>query len=68
MSARLVYEVELIDAHRGKVVWKYNYNHDEPSAGKSVGELALAMDKNVHQSVQDLQDGLVRALSEYVRK
>lgn len=68
MGARLVYEVELIDVHRGKVVWRYNYNHDEPSAGKSLGELALAMDKNVHQSVQELQDGLVRALSEYVRK
>jgi hypothetical protein len=28
----------------------------------------MAMDKNVHQTVQEIQDGVVQALTEYLRK
>jgi len=66
--ARLSYEVELMDLKRGKAIWRHTYNHDEPVSGKSVGDIVEAMDKNVHQSVQEVQDGLVQALSGYTRK
>jgi ABC-type uncharacterized transport system auxiliary subunit len=66
--ARLSYDVELMDLKKGKTIWKHSYNHDEPSGGKSVSDLVMAMDKNVHQSVQEAQDGIVQALTEYTRK
>jgi len=66
--ARLHYEVELTDLHPGRTIWKHSYNHDEPVSGKSVADLAAAMDKNVHLSVQEVQDGIVQALTEYTRK
>lgn len=66
--ARLNYDVELVDMKRGKTIWRHSYNHDEPSTGKTVTDLASAMDKNVHASVQEVQDGIVQALTNYIRK
>ena len=66
--ARLTFDVQLMDAKKGKTVWRHSYTHDEPSGGKSVADLVTAMDKNVHASVQDLQDGIVQTLTEYTRK
>jgi len=67
-AARLTYDVELMDLKTGKMIWRQSYNHDEPSSGKTVADLAAAMDKNVHMSVQQMQDGIVQALNEYTRK
>lgn len=66
--ARLNYEVELMDVKKGKTIWRHTYNHDEPSTGKTVADVVAAMDKNVHQSVQEVQDGVVQALANYLRK
>jgi len=66
--ARLNFDVELTDLKAGKVVWRHTYNHDEPSSGKSVGDLAAALNKNVQRSVQEIQDGVVQALANYSRK
>jgi ABC-type uncharacterized transport system auxiliary subunit len=66
--ARLNFEVELTDVKLGRGVWRYTYNHDEPTAGKSVADVAAAMDKNVQHSVQEIQDGILQALSTYSRK
>ena len=66
--ARLNYDVELMDLKRGKAIWRHTYNHDEPVSGKSVADVVAAMDKNVHQSVQEVQDGIVQVLSSYTRK
>jgi len=66
--ARLQYDVQLMDAKKVKAIWRHSYMHDEPSGGKSVADLVTAMDKNVHASVQDVQDGIVQALAEYTRK
>jgi ABC-type uncharacterized transport system auxiliary subunit len=68
VAARLNYDVELMDLKRGKVIWRHTYNHDEPVSGKSVADVVAAMDKNVHQSVQEVQDGIVQVLSSYTRK
>jgi ABC-type uncharacterized transport system auxiliary subunit len=65
---RLNYDVELVDLKRGKALWRHRYNHDEPVAGKSVADVVAALDKNVQQSVQEVQDGVVRELSSYTRK
>ena len=66
--ARLSFDVELMDLKKAKMIWRHSYNHDEPASGKSVADLATAMDKNVHMSVQDIQDGVVQALTEYTHK
>ena len=66
--ARLNFDVELIDVKIGKAIWRHTYNHDEPSSGKSVADVAAAMDKNVHLSVQEIHDGVLQALAEYSRK
>ena len=66
--ARLNFDVELMDLKLGTVIWRHTYNHDEPSSGKTVADLAAAMDKNVQLSVQEIQDGVIQALSTYSRK
>ena len=68
MMARLRYEVQLLDLRQSKTIWRHTFEHDEPSSGKTVTDLVLAMDKNVHQSVQEVQDGIVQAMTEYLRK
>ena len=66
--ARLRFDVELMDLKKGKMVWRHTYNHDEPVSGKTLPDIVTAMDKNVRQAVQEVQDGLVQALTEYTRK
>lgn len=58
MVARLSYEVRLRDRKSGTTVWNHTYTHDEPAPEKSVTAFALAMDKNVQLSVQEVQAGL----------
>jgi hypothetical protein len=64
----LNFEVQLIDLKKMKTVWRHTYNRDEPSGGKTVREIAMAMDKNVHQAVQEVQDGVVEALTQYTKQ
>jgi len=66
--ARLNYDVELMDLKKSKAIWRHTYNHDEPVGGKSVADVVAALDKNVQQSVQEVQDGIVQTLSNYERK
>jgi ABC-type uncharacterized transport system auxiliary subunit len=66
--ARVNFDVELIDLKLGKAIWRHTYNHDEPSSGKSVADIAAAMDKNVHLSVQEIHDGVIQTLTNYSRK
>jgi len=68
LVARLHYSIELADLKRGKAIWRHTYNRDEPVSGKSVADIVAAMDKNVHESVQEVQDGIVQALSNYTAK
>jgi ABC-type uncharacterized transport system auxiliary subunit len=57
-GARLSYDVDLREIKTGNVVWSHSYNRDEPSGGKTVSDLVVAMDKNVQRSVQEIQAGL----------
>jgi ABC-type uncharacterized transport system auxiliary subunit len=66
--ARLNFDVELKDQKLDKLVWRHSYNHDVPSSGKLVADVAAAMDKNVQTSVQEIQDGVLQALANYSRK
>lgn len=65
---RLYFDVQLYDLKAGKVIWRHTYNHDEPSSGKSVGDVAAALNKNVQLSVQEIQDGVIQTLANYQRK
>lgn len=56
--ARLSYEVRLRDRKIGTTVWSHSYAHDEPVTEKSLNAFVTAMDKNVQQSVQEVQAGL----------
>ena len=66
--ARLNFDVELMDLKLGKAIWRHTYNHDEPTSGKTVADVAAAMDKNVQISVQETQDGILQTLANYSRK
>jgi ABC-type uncharacterized transport system auxiliary subunit len=66
--ARLNFDVELMDMKLGKVIWRHTYNHDEPASGKTVADIAAAMDKNVQLSVQEIHDGILPVLADYSRK
>ena len=66
--ARLNFDVDLIDLKLGKTIWHHTYNHDEPTSGKTVADVAAAMNKNVQLSVQEIQDGILQTLSNYSRK
>lgn len=66
--ARLNFDVELMDLKLGKVIWRHTYNHDETSTGKTVADVAAAMNKNVQLSVQEIHDGILQALADYSRK
>jgi len=66
--ARLNFDVELTDLKLNKVIWHHTYSHDEPTSGKTVADLAAAMDKNVQLSVQQIQDGILQTLANYSRK
>jgi ABC-type uncharacterized transport system auxiliary subunit len=66
--ARLNFDVELKDQKLDKVVWRHTYNHDVPASGKTVADVAAAMDKNVQISVQEIQDGVLQALANYSGK
>ncbi|HUL35938.1 MAG TPA: ABC-type transport auxiliary lipoprotein family protein [Candidatus Eisenbacteria bacterium] len=68
IAAKLHYDLELVDVRKGKTVWRHSYDRDEPVSGKTVADVVMAMDKNVHASVQEAQDGMVQALREYVQK
>lgn len=61
--ARLHFDVELRDLKQGKTIWRHSYSHDEPSTGKSVSDLVAAMDKNVKRSAQEIQEGVIQAIS-----
>ncbi len=65
--ARLNFDVELIDLKLGKAIWHHTYNHDETTSGKTVADVAAAMNKNVQLSVQEIQDGIFQTLSTYSR-
>jgi ABC-type uncharacterized transport system auxiliary subunit len=65
IAARLSYDVDLVDLRRGRSIWRHTYDHDEPCTGKAVTDVVTAMDKNVQRSVQEIQDGIVQAISNY---
>jgi ABC-type uncharacterized transport system auxiliary subunit len=56
--ARLAYDAQLRDRKTGVTLWRTTYSHDEVSASKDVVAVVAAMDRNVQQSVQQLQAGL----------
>jgi ABC-type uncharacterized transport system auxiliary subunit len=66
--ARVNFDVELMDLKLGTAIWRHTYNRDVPASGKTVADLAAAMDKNVQISVQEIQDGILQALANYSRK
>jgi len=68
IAARLNYDVGLMDLKQSKVFWRHTYTHDEPSTGGEVADLAAAMDRNVQRSVQEVQDGVLQAISSYTQK
>jgi ABC-type uncharacterized transport system auxiliary subunit len=57
--ARLSYETRLRDRKTGLTVWNHVYSHDEPISEKSVSAFVQAMDKNVQESLLEVQAGLL---------
>ena len=65
MAARLSYDVDLVDIRRGRSVWRHTYDYSEPVSGKTLVDVVAAMDRNVQRSAQQIQDGIVQALTNY---
>src|SRR5437870_10819441 len=60
MSTRVTLELEMRDLKNGATVWTHYYTHDEQSSGKDVPSVVVALDKNVHQGVQEVLESLDR--------
>jgi ABC-type uncharacterized transport system auxiliary subunit len=60
MSTRVTLELEMRDLKNGATVWTHYYTHDEPSSGKDVPSVVVALDKNVHRGVQEVVESLDR--------
>jgi ABC-type uncharacterized transport system auxiliary subunit len=56
--ARLTYEIRMRDRKTGATVWDHSYTYDEPATEKSVSAYVVAMDKNIHRSIEEVQSGL----------
>jgi len=65
LAARLSYDVDLVDSRRGRSVWRHTYDYNEPVSGKTLVDVVAAMDRNVQRSAQEIQDGIVQALTNY---
>jgi ABC-type uncharacterized transport system auxiliary subunit len=61
--ARLTYEIRMRDRKTGTTVWDHSYSHDEPATEKSISAYVVAMDKNIHRSIEEVQS----ALEDYFR-
>jgi ABC-type uncharacterized transport system auxiliary subunit len=58
LAARFSFEVELFDPSTRTSVWSHRYEHDEPAQGKTVNDVVVAMDKNVHAALQQITAGI----------
>ncbi|HXN17881.1 MAG TPA: ABC-type transport auxiliary lipoprotein family protein [Candidatus Binatus sp.] len=58
LMARFSFEVELFDPNTRTTVWSHRYEHDEPAQGKTVNDVVIAMDKNVHAGLQQITAGI----------
>jgi ABC-type uncharacterized transport system auxiliary subunit len=58
LLARFSLQLELFDSKAGMTVWSQSYSHDEPVGGKSVPDVILALDKDVHGGIQELTASL----------
>jgi ABC-type uncharacterized transport system auxiliary subunit len=59
-TARVSFEMELVDLHDGSTVWTHDYTHDEPVAGKEVPDVVRALDRNVQRGLEEVAEGLER--------
>ncbi|HKV25810.1 MAG TPA: ABC-type transport auxiliary lipoprotein family protein [Candidatus Acidoferrum sp.] len=58
LSGRVSIELELRNVKTHAVVWTHYYSHDEPASEKSVGAVVSALDKNLHQGVEEALAGV----------
>lgn len=56
--ARVAMELELRNIKTGATVWTHFYSHDEAAAGKDIGAIVAALDKNVQQGIAEFRAGL----------
>jgi len=62
---RVTMELELRNIKTGTSVWTHFYTHDEPAAGKDVGAVVAALDKNVQQAVAEFRSSLDQYFAEH---
>lgn len=58
LAGRVSLELELRNIKTHSVVWTHYYSHDEPASEKSVGAIVTALDRNVHQGVEEVLAGI----------
>lgn len=58
LAARLTLQMDLQETGTNTLVWTHYYTHDEPVAGKDVGSVVAALDRNVQQAVGEISASL----------
>lgn len=54
IAARFSIQLELVDSKTGASLWNGSYSHDAPVTGKTVADVVLALDQNVHEGLNQL--------------
>jgi ABC-type uncharacterized transport system auxiliary subunit len=61
--ARVTVDVELRDSKTGETVWTHYYSHDEPVAGRDVGSVVAALDRNALRGMAEVKSSLEQYFS-----
>jgi len=65
LVGRVTMELELRNVKTGNTVWTHFYTRDEPAAGKEVGAVVAALDKNVQQGIAEFRASLDQYFAEH---
>jgi ABC-type uncharacterized transport system auxiliary subunit len=58
ITARVTMEFQLIDRSTHKSVWDHFYSHTETAKGKEISNVVAALDHNLQQGLNEVEDGL----------
>ncbi|HET6931569.1 MAG TPA: ABC-type transport auxiliary lipoprotein family protein [Candidatus Acidoferrum sp.] len=63
LVARVAFVFELRDTKTGATVWTHKYAHDEAVSERNVSAVAAAIDRNVHQGLDEVVESLEQYFS-----
>lgn len=61
IQTRVSLRLEMVDRKSGVLVWSHDYSRDEPVSGKTMKEVVVSMEYNLHQVMRDAAAAIVAA-------